>query len=73
MIVIKTKLKKIPEKCNKCAYSYLDRGDRFCGALVKNGLNPLCDYEFNKGKNNWEYKRRRDCPLVEVGAENGRT
>lgn len=26
MIVIKTKLKKLPEKCNKCKYSYTNSG-----------------------------------------------
>lgn len=34
MIVIKTKLKKLPEKCNKCKYSYLRCHERFCAVTL---------------------------------------
>ena len=71
MIFIKTNLKEIPAKCNKCRYSYLGSADydaqRFCGVLFKKGTNPPCPMEFNKEKNNWEYTKRSDCPLIKGG------
>ena len=70
MIVIQTKLKVLPKKCNKCRYSYLSSDDydaqRVCGVVFKNGLNPPCPYEFNKEKNNWEYTKPDWCPLKEI-------
>lgn len=70
MIVIETKLKVLPVKCNKCKYSYLANGlydaSRVCSVVFKNGLNPVCPMEFNKDKNNWEYTKPNWCPLREV-------
>lgn len=70
MIIIETKLKKLPEKCNKCKYSYLAGfsydAARICSVVYKNGENPACPMEFNKEKRNWEYKRPDWCPLKEV-------
>ena len=45
MIVVKTKIKKIPEKCSKCVFSYVDEtygfgGKRYC--VVSN--NKCCPY-----------------------------
>ena len=71
MIVIKTKLKKIPEKCNKCNYSYTDGGfgldsQRFCSVCMQKGLNRACPMEYNKEKRNWEYFRPDWCPIEEL-------
>lgn len=65
MIVIETKLKVLPTKCNKCRYSYLSNNVRICSVVFKNGLNPVCPIEFNKTKNNWEYTKPSWCPLRE--------
>lgn len=73
MIVIETKLKVLPVKCNKCKYSYFTNkinGDvRVCGVVFKGGLNPVCPIEFNKDKNNWEHIKPNWCPLREVKNE----
>ena len=67
MIVIKTKLKKLPEKCNKCKYSYLRYDERFCSVtFIDGGLCRCCPYEYNKEKRNWEYTKPEWCPLMEV-------
>ena len=70
MIVIETKLKVLPTKCNKCKYSYIvgsrTGSERVCEVTFKNGLHPMCPMEFNKEKNNWEYVKPNWCPLREV-------
>lgn len=71
MIVIETKLKKLPPKCNKCKYSYVsgDFGidsERFCAVSFRNGECRLCPIEFVPEKRNWEYQRPDWCPLKEV-------
>ena len=71
MIVIETKLKKLPRKCNQCKYSYTykplgDERQRFCMVSFDHGLNKPCPYEFNKEKNNWGYTKPDWCPLREV-------
>lgn len=77
MIVIETKLKKLPEKCNKCKYSYLDEVNgpfiynRFCGVVFQKGLNPVCPMEFNKEKNNYEYTKPDWCPLKVIDDKRG--
>jgi hypothetical protein len=70
MIIIETKLKVLPTKCNKCRYSYLTDGSydatRVCSVVLKNGWNPACPMKFNKEKKNWEYTKPNWCPLREV-------
>ena len=71
MIVIETKLKKIPEKCNKCKYSYVNGGfgidaQRFCGVSFRKDMCLPCPKEFDKEKRNWEYQRPDWCPLIEI-------
>lgn len=60
MIVAKTKMKKIPESCNKCNLSYADLYGRFCRIQ-----NKLCPMEQSEHKN-WKYTRPDWCPLQEV-------
>lgn len=73
MIIIETKLKVLPVKCNKCKYSCLADASydaaRVCSVVFKNGLNPACPMEFNKEKKNWEYTKPDWCPLREVEYE----
>jgi hypothetical protein len=67
MIVTKTKLKSIPDKCNKCKFSYTERGyrtimeyDRYCTqSKDKYGYDMRIPY--NKG-----YIRPNWCPLMEI-------
>ena len=71
MIVIQTKLKKIPQKCNRCSYSYVVNsksmyGDRFCAVSFINGMNRICPYEYNEAKRNCEYGKPDWCPLKEI-------
>ncbi len=74
MIIIKTNLRKIPDKCTKCKFSRSE--------LVPNGFYQpttvrICSitenkvpYVFNKEKRNWEYTKAPDCPLRKDGADN---
>ena len=69
MIVIETKLKVLPKKCNKCKYSYLRYGDRFCSVSFVEGMNRICPYEYNEAKRNCEYGKPEWCPLRQLDAE----
>lgn len=60
MIVAKTKMKKIPKACNKCALSSYDYFDRHCFITGKQ-----CPREI-KPSGNIGYKRPEWCPLREV-------
>lgn len=60
MIVAKTKMKKIPESCNKCALSYIGMNGRFC-KIEK----AMCPMERSEHKN-LKYTRPDWCPLQEV-------
>ena len=62
MIIIKTKMKKIPDKCSDCKFSHTEFRGRCCDALS----HKLLDTTFVKEKNNWTYVRPRNCPLEEV-------
>lgn len=66
MIIIQTKLKVVPEKCNKCKYSYQRLEGRFCAVSTIGQLNRLCPMEYNKEKRNWEYVKPDWCPLKEI-------
>ena len=70
MIVIKTKLKKLPEKCNKCKYSYTNGGwgygtKRFCSVSFEKNMCRPCPIKFVKEKRNYEYQRPEWCHLKE--------
>lgn len=66
MIVIETKLKVLPKKCNKCKYSCFNHADRFCAVSFKDGLNRWCPYEYNEARRNQEYGKPDWCPLREI-------
>lgn len=76
MIVAKTKLKKIPEKCTKCMFC------RDTGKIVRKAsceenhwISDCCrlircvltsaevPYIYNKEKRKWEYTKCKTCPL----------
>lgn len=73
MIVIETKLKVLPEKCNKCKFSYYRYNERFCAVAFINGFNRACPYEYIEEKNNWEYRKPSWCPLKQLEAETNGT
>lgn len=65
MIVAKTKMKKIPESCNKCSlarieYSHWNDTQRYCWITKKD-----CPMEKSE-HGNWKYTRPDWCPLMEV-------
>ena len=78
MIVAKTKLKKIPEKCTKCKFCYMPGGYGIVDSVSSEGYKnkyPLkyCSltggqvpYVYNKEKRNWEYTKCKSCPLEEA-------
>ena len=69
MIIIETTLKVLPEKCNKCKFSYYKYNQRFCAVAFINDFNRACPYEYNQEKNNWEYRKPSWCPLRKLEAE----
>lgn len=60
MIVAKTRMKKIPESCNKCKLSYVDLHGRFCRVNAS-----MCPMERSEHKN-LKYIRPDWCPLIEM-------
>lgn len=65
MICAKTKMKKLPESCNKCTLSNLNGNyysdlERFCSITKR-----ACPMERSEN-NNLKYIRPKWCPLVEV-------
>lgn len=75
MIYIKTNLKKLPDRCNKCKYSefihswkWYKNGkyercypeDRYCTLL-----NERCPKVLNEQKK-WTYSKLKECPLINV-------
>lgn len=75
MIVAKTKLKKIPDKCTKCKFcihtseykkaqgkwDYIRYTGRTC-LITGQGV----PYVYNEEKRNWEFTKCKTCPLMEV-------
>lgn len=53
-------MRKIPDKCTVCKFSYNKNGFKYCGALSGKEL----DKTFDEFKNNWMYKRPKNCPLT---------
>lgn len=68
MIVAKTRIKKIPDTCKKCALSYIPRGtnERVCV------VTQICCPSETRPSGNKAYCRPRWCPLIELkeGATN---
>ena len=71
MLVIETKLKKLPEKCNKCKYSYTNGGygygtERFCAVSFQKDMCRPCPIEYVPEKRNYKFQRPDWCPLKEI-------
>lgn len=68
MIVIGTKLNRIPTKCNECLYSCLvsNMGEqkRFCAVTVRNGLRRFCPVRLING--HWQYIKPDWCPIRKI-------
>ena len=66
MIIIKTNLKKIPDKCSKCTYGVskhnIRRDDYKCCVLV----NKEIVKQFVVEKNNQVYIKPEWCPLLKL-------
>lgn len=78
MIIAQTKLKKIPDKCNKCKFCK-NTGEILKKSVKENGyigdsyVQKKCfltgidiPYVYNSAKRNWEYTKCKYCPLVEM-------
>lgn len=67
MIIVDTNLKKLPERCTKCKYSYFytedGKTEKFCSVAFYKGYNRPLRKTFNKEKHNWEYVKPDWCPL----------
>jgi hypothetical protein len=78
MIIAKTKLRKIPNKCLKCKFC-VDTGKlvKKAGCEENQWISDCCrlrrcfltsaevPYVYNKEKRIWEYTKCKTCPLVE--------
>lgn len=65
-IVIKTKLKKIPESCAKCKYSFFINYHRVCSATPYKESFRDCERKYVSEKRNYVYMRPKWCPLTEM-------
>lgn len=75
MVIARTKLKKIPEKCLKCKFC-IDvgkLGKKHCKNCWDSYRIKRCfltaaevPYIYNETKRNWEYTKCKTCPLTEV-------
>ena len=76
MIIAKTKLKKIPYKCNNCKFCVnVDVGrksSREDNYMAISYMRKKCyitgnevPYVYNKIKRNWEYTKCNSCPLMD--------
>ena len=71
MIIIKTRLEKIPNKCGDCKYH-----ESFFRGYGYNSMNGRCmvctlcnkdiPYKYISEKKNWCYVKPDWCPLVEI-------
>ena len=77
MIIAQTKLKKIPDKCNKCKFctdvDVARKSSKANGYIAISYMQKKCyltgievPYVYNKTKRNWEYTKCNSCPLIEV-------
>ena len=77
MIVAKTKLKKIPDKCDKCKFckdtEIARKSVKANGYMAETYIKKKCfltgvevPYVYNVSKLSWEYIKCKSCPLKEV-------
>ena len=76
MIVIKTAMKKIPEKCNKCPYYVPEYYKRSIGRRIPAHCRitqQIIKKEYSAEKRNWCVPKLKSCPLmkIEERSENG--
>lgn len=75
MIIAKTRLKKIPNKCNKCRFCFNDgvarKACKESNWIADTYVRKRCSftgaivpYVYSKEKRNWEYLKCKSCPLV---------
>jgi len=78
MIVIETKLKKIPETCTKCKFSetvpiYIEEGlwEHFTGNYTRRCsiTHKEVPYVYIKERKNWCYTKCKNCPLKDLSEE----
>lgn len=67
MIVAKTNMKKIPDKCVKCKFSKIEHAWGLNSYRVCSLLDRPVPYLYNADKRNWEYTKITECPLMVVG------
>ena len=65
-IVLKTKLKKIPDTCTKCRYSFFINYHRVCSATPHKESFKDCEKKYVLEKRNFVYVRPKWCPLTEM-------
>lgn len=72
MIIIDTKLNRIPSKCNECKYSHtvgqIGRIERFCSVVSTKGICRPCPIKLVSG--HWQYVRPDWCPIREISIGN---
>jgi hypothetical protein len=80
MIVIKTNLKKIPDRCLKCRFCVNSGGiarktTKYNNYIADTYTVKRCyitgrevPYVYNKDKRNWEYDNCKKCPLMVIQA-----
>ena len=69
MIIVKTKMKKLPETCSKCKFGKTTWTRGFGNIKTCVITNKDIDYDFSPEKGNWCYVKPEWCPLVEVSNE----
>ena len=63
MIYAKTKLKKIPESCNKCQFSVQNKYFDFRCCILLNAKK--CE-KVQTESGNWKFIRLKECPLIDM-------
>lgn len=69
MIVIKTAMKKIPEKCNKCPYYVPEYYKTSIGRRIPAHCiitQQIIKKEYSAEKRNWCVPKLKNCPLIKV-------
>lgn len=77
MIIAKTKLKKMPTKCEKCKFcedvDVANKATKENGYIAVTYWKKKCNltgaivpYVYDKSSNSWNYIKCKSCPLVEV-------
>ena len=77
MIIAQTKLKKIPDKCNKCKFctdiGVSRKTSKINNCIAVAYMKKKCfitgaevSYVYNEEKHNWEYAKCKNCPLLEI-------